>query len=139
MNGRTTEPPAGTALRQNIAVLAHDVITLTELQAQLFTIDLRETWQRSLVPLGMLLGGTILALGAIPVLLLGIGWVLVRQAGWSEGAAFATTSGGTLLVAAIAAWVGWQALKSALATLLRSKAELTNNVHWIKSALKQPS
>lgn len=123
---------------RSVSGLAHDVIALAELQVQLLAVDLRDSRARAVLPVALLVSGVLLALGAMPVLLLGIGWLLVRQAGWTEGAAFLTVGGGAILLAAAIAWIGSRKLQSAIEVLARSCGELSENVQWLKQTLNRP-
>lgn len=137
MNGRhrvAASPAAGVG--RNVAGLIHDLISLAELQSQLVAVDVREGTSKSLLPIGLIVGSVLLALGTMPVVLLGIGWALVNQAGFSEGMAFLVVSVCALIAAAGAAWWGVRKLQSALAVLSRSRHELSENIRWIKLALK---
>lgn len=139
MNGHGNDLRAGTALRENVAGLLHDGITLAELQAQLIAIDIQEMRTRSMRSLVLIGGAAILALGTVPVLLQGMGWALVNGAGWSAWAAFLTVAIVGLIIAAGVGWIGWVRLKAATEVLSRSKEELINNVDWVKKTLKQHS
>jgi hypothetical protein len=133
-NGRGQ--PAGVG--RSVSGLAHDVIVLAELQTQLLALDLRDSGSRAALPLALLVSAVLLALGSMPVLLLGIGWLLVRQAGWTEGAAFLNVGGGAVLLAAATAWIGSRRLQSAVTILARSTQELSENIQWLKQTLKCP-
>lgn len=133
-NGRGK--PAGVG--RSVSGLAHDVIELAELQAQLLALDLRDSGSRAAPPVALLVSAVLLALGSMPVLLLGIGWLLVRQAGWTEGAAFLSVGGGAVLLAAATAWIGSRRLQSAITILTRSTQELSENIQWLKQTLKRP-
>ncbi len=138
MNGRNTnEPSPATGVGRNLAGLMHDLITLGELQCQLVVVDLRDARTQSIVPLLMILGGLLFAMGTIPVILLGIGWALVNLVGVSEGMAFLSVSLIALAIALSTAWWGWKKLNAAVAVVKRSQRELRENVRWIKKSLLQ--
>ncbi|MCA9077887.1 MAG: phage holin family protein [Planctomycetaceae bacterium] len=137
-NGRQKrEQSPATGVRRNLAGLTHDLITLGELQCQLVAVDLRDAKTQSIIPIVMIAGGLLLAMGTMPVILLGIGWALVNLAGFTEGIAFLTVSLIALAIAAATAWWGWNKLNSALAIMKRSQHELSENVRWIKQSLLQ--
>ncbi|REJ86623.1 MAG: hypothetical protein DWQ34_27000 [Planctomycetota bacterium] len=133
INGKRT---GARQVSRNLSGLAHDVITLAELQAQLVACDLREGKAQAIGPIVVIVAGLLLALGTMPVLLLGLGWLLVNHAEWTESAAFLTAGGAGLAVAGLLAWFGWKKLKAALSTFTRSQQEFARNVDWVKSALK---
>lgn len=135
MNGHTNGKSPATGVGHNLAGLSHDLIALVELQCQLVAVDAREATSRAILPIVMIAGATLLALGTMPVVLLGIGWALVNLAGFTHGAAFLTVSLIALIAAAGSALWGWTRLKAAIAVMKRSQRELTQNVRWVKQAL----
>ncbi len=137
VNGKTERQTPGRAVRQNVRSLVHDVITLAELQTQLLSVDVRETTSRLGVPAAALFCGAVLALGAVPVLLLSVGWMLVNYGGLSEPLAFLVTALSALLVAGVLFWAAWSRFTSALGILSRSRKELTDNIQWLKKTLSQ--
>jgi uncharacterized membrane protein YqjE len=120
---------------RSLAGLGHDVLTLAELQARLLAVDLSEGRTRAVRAAALLVGGLLLAIGTVPVLLLGLGWLLIRQFQWSEAAAFLTTSGLAACAACALAAFGWKRLQTSLAVLTRSRRELRENIEWLKQAL----
>lgn len=135
MNGRhATESPAS-KVGSNLAGLTHDLMTLAELQCQLVAVDLRDGLSKSLIPVVMIIGAILLALGTMPVILLGIGWSLVTSAGLSIGITFLLVSLAALILAGLVAWWGSTQLIQALSVLKRSQNELRENIRWVKQAL----
>lgn len=134
MNGHGVDRSVN-GLGQGVTDLVGDVIELSELQVQLLLIDLRDASQRAAAPVGVALGGAILALGAVPVLLSGIAWVIVHSAGWSEGLAWSVTGACALVIAGTMLWWGWRTAKASVQTLTRSRTELFENLCWIRNAL----
>lgn len=129
---RTDKPNVATSFGD----LAHDVIELTELQAELFATDVRDT-SRS-VRLGVALGaaGVVLFLGSVPVLLAAVAYLLIEQRGWSHAAGFgAATFVGLLLSGGVLA-AAWRWLRMSVVTLHRSRDELKRNIAWVKSSLR---
>ena len=137
MNGRTASRSAGKAVSRNVAGLVQDMVELAELQVQLVNVDIREATSKATWPLLSILAGVSLALGSIPVLLLSLGWVVIRRAGLPHDAAFALAALIGFLIAGALAWFGWRKLNATLAVLSRSKYELIENIRWVKSALTQ--
>ncbi len=135
MNGHPAKESPAAGVGQNLTGLAHDLIALIELQCQLVAVDLRAAKRQSLIPIVMIAGAALLALGTMPVILLGIGWALVNQLGFSFGAAFASVCLSALVVAWGTGHWGWTKLKSTCHVLRRSQQELTENVQSVKRAL----
>ena len=78
-NGSTPSPPTGVA--KGMGELTHDIISLAELQFELFRIDCREGLKRMLVPVAMLLVAGIVAVGTVPIALIFIAEFLTQAAG----------------------------------------------------------
>jgi uncharacterized membrane protein YqjE len=116
--------------------LAHDVIELTELQAELLAMDVRETSRT--VRLGLILGiaGIVIFLGSVPVMLAALAYVLVEQGGWSHAAGFGGATIVGLLLSALIVAAAWWKLRSSAVTLHRSRDELKRNIAWVKSSLR---
>jgi len=119
----------------NIAGFAGDVATLAELQAKLASHDLKESLSHATIPAGALIGGGVLALGSIPVLLIGIGELLGPMVGLSHGGAMLVIAILTLVLAAGMALFALPALKRSFASFQRSREELVRNIAWIKTVL----
>lgn len=139
VNGRHKAESPVRRVRRNLAGLGHDVISLAELQLQLISLDVRETASKSIMPVVLLVCCVLLGLGVFPVLLMGLGWLLVEQAGLSQASGFLIAGGAALLVAAVLGAAGLWGLRKALQPLSRSREELQENVRWIKNALRHSS
>ena len=133
-NGVRINSPAESMIG-NIAEFGNDLATLGELQAKLAVIDLKETVGRALVPAILAVSALLLVLGSLPVLLLGVAWLLITKAGMNEGWAMLATAGVALILAGILAFLAIPALRRSFASLDRSREELARNVAWIKTVL----
>jgi hypothetical protein len=133
MNWQRERP---TRIRANLAGLAHDALTLAELQVQLLTVDLRDARRGAGTALVQVLIGTVLALGCVPVLLLAAAHVLIETVQWPGSAAFGVTGVGVAAVAAILLRIGWRRTTQAIATVQRSRAELVETLRWLKDSLR---
>jgi hypothetical protein len=122
-----------------VADLAHDLVTLAELQGQLLATDLRDGARQAKTPAVLLVVAPVLALSALPVLLLGCARLLANGAGWSESASLLTVGAIALALAAVLGWLGWARLQKALSVVTRSREEFTENVRWLKAALSRRS
>jgi len=117
--------------------LTHDIVSLVELQFELFRVDCREGLRRILIPVAMLLFAGIVALGTVPIALMLVAEVLARAAGLSWVAAFAIAAMSGFLVALALGVTGWFCLRGVVQVFERSHEELTKNLAWIKHALKR--
>jgi hypothetical protein len=130
-------PPGGVA--KGISEVMHDIVSLAELQCELFRIDCREGARRMLLPVALLLLAGIVAVGTVPVALIFIAEFLAHVAGLSRPAAFAIAALCGVIVAAALGVAGWSCLRRVVRVFDRSREELTRNMTWIKHALKRPA
>jgi amino acid transporter len=119
----------------NIAGFAGDVANLAELQAKLASHDLKDSISRATIPTGIMIVGGILALGAIPVLLIGVGELLGPILGLSHGGAMIAVAVLAIVLAAIMCVLALPAIKRSFASFQRSREELVRNLAWIKTVL----
>ena len=137
LNGRTAEPSPAAAVSRNLADFLHDILTLIELQIQLFGVDLREAVQRSILPVVLLAGAAVITVACVPLVLMGIVWTLVLRAGLSQDVAFFATALGGIVIAVIMGVVAWQSFAHLGPIIERSLQELRQNLLWIKHALRK--
>ncbi|MHB8900302.1 MAG: phage holin family protein [Thermoguttaceae bacterium] len=133
-NGSTQSPPDGVA--KNMGKLTHDIVSLAELQFELFRSDCREGIKQMLIPVALLLVAAIVAVGTVPIALILIAEILTQTTGLSRALAFSIAAFGGLLVALAAGAAGWSNLHGVARVLERSHDELSRNMTWIKIALK---
>lgn len=139
MNRRNGPSPPPNGVAKGMGELTHDIVSLAELQFELFKNDCREGLKRVLVPVALLLGAGIVAVGTVPIALVLIAELLVQAAGLSRAAA--------LLIAALIGFiatvamgvVGWSYIRRVVRMFERSREELTHNMTWIQHLLKRPA
>jgi len=120
-----------------VGELTHDIVSLAELQFELFRIDCREGFKRILVPVAVLLVAAVVAVGTVPIALILVAEFLAQAAGLSRAAAFSFAAMSGFFVALAIGVVGWSCLRGVVRVFERSGEELTRNITWIKHALKQ--
>jgi uncharacterized membrane protein YqjE len=133
-NGRHQVQTAGVA--DSVSGLAHDVVELGELQAQLLMSELKKSSQKTRTCLILAVIGICLLLASVPVALLALAEVLVEQLDWSRSAALGVATLVGLLLSAAFAGAAYAILRSGLFSLQRSRAEFNQNIAWIKSTLR---
>jgi formate hydrogenlyase subunit 3/multisubunit Na+/H+ antiporter MnhD subunit len=136
-NGSTQSPPSGVA--KGMGELAHDIVSLVELQLELFRVDCRNGLRRILIPVALLLFAGIVALGTVPIVLIFFAEFLTQAAGLSRAAAFSIAALSGFIVALAIGVAGWSYMRGVVHVFERSREELTNNMIWIKHALKRSS
>jgi hypothetical protein len=125
------------SLRENVADVFSDVGNLAELQWQLFSLDAQQAWQRALWPLVSAAIAAGIMLGAVPVLLLGIGHGLVEWFGMSIALAYVCVAVVFLIAGAIVARLAIKRLRASLESFRRSREELQHNVQWMRRVIQR--
>jgi len=120
-----------------VAAFSVDVIELIELQFHMFVADLREGKSRLRMAVVMLVLGPVIAIAALPSLMWGIAAMLIEWAAWPAPVAYLVVGIVTLLLAGGLTWLGVKRLLASMNTITRSRAELMENISWVKSALMQ--
>ena len=133
-NGSSPAPPNGVA--KDMGELTHDIVSLAELQFELFRNDCREGLKGLLVPVALLLLAGIVAAGTVPVALIVVAEFLAQAAGLSRAAAFSIAALGGFVVAAALGVVGWSRIRGVGRVFERSREELTRNMTWIKQVFE---
>lgn len=133
-NGTTPAPPSGVA--QGMGELTHDIVALAELQWELFRSDYRAGMKGLLIPVALLLGAGIVALGTVPMVLLLLAEILVQIAGLSRVSALSIAAASGFLMAVALGVLGWSQIRGVGRVFQRSREEWVRNLNWIKLALK---
>jgi len=128
------ESPA-TAFARSFSDCAHDIVNLSELQARLLALDLKQTARRTAAPAALAAVGLAILLGVVPILLVTIAYVLVEVAGWPHWAGFLLASGVGLIVGGGLAGVAYALFRNSFSALQRSRKELSDNLRWLKDTL----
>ena len=115
--------------------LTRDILSLAELQFELFRRDCREGLRGLLIPLALLLLAGIAAAGTVPVAMIFLAELFAQAGAISRAAAFAVATVSGLSVAAVLGVVGWSRIRGAATVFARSREELTRNMTWIKHVL----
>jgi len=134
-NGAQVTPPSPASVVGNIAGFGNDVVTLAELQAKLTVIDTKECISRATTPIIALAAGAVVALGCVPVVLLGVADLISSASGITPGAARLIVSLVALGAAGAIAYLSFKAVTGSLTSFRRSNEELTRNVSWLRSVL----
>jgi hypothetical protein len=123
----------------NLVDLLNDVVTLADLQWQLFIADFQRAERLVGLKIAALTFGVLLALSCIPLALVTVALFLVEFAGWGYARAFAST----LLLAAVAAaaiiGVSIWRFDTLRGLFQRSLTEGTSNIRWLKEKLRRLS
>lgn len=147
MNGRRTaddeqeEEAIGTQVRQlrsNASRLLHDLVSLAELQTQLFAIDAKQSVRRTLRPVVLFAAAGAIALGLIPVVLAGIAALLMLAGLHLVAAVWIAVALGGIAAGALV-WLARKQLQSWPRMFERSLSELSLNMTWLKNNVRPPA
>ena len=130
-----TSAPAR-SMGRSVRQLGSDVITLMELQAELFQVDVREWVQSFIRPLIALVAAAIILLATAPVALVSLGYLLAATTELPLWGAMMIAAGIGLGLAALSAGIGVWLLKRDRRILHRFSTELRKNVQWLKETLR---
>ena len=134
-NGSSESAPK--ALARDVGAFAHDVLTLAELQAQLFVADLRECGRRVPVPGLFLFCGLALGLACFPIVLVALALWIIQLFETTYAAGFLIAAGAGAALSVVLSVIGWFQLHKSLTVLRHSKQELVRNLRWIKKVLER--
>ena len=118
--------------------MTHDIVSLAELQFELFRNDCRQGLRGLLIPVALLLLAGIVAAGSVPVALIFIAEILAQAAGLSRAAAFSIAALGGFIAATTLGVAGSSHIRGVGRVFERSCEELTRNLTWIKQVVKRP-
>ncbi|MFO1092734.1 MAG: phage holin family protein [Planctomycetaceae bacterium] len=123
-------------LRENFAALAHDVLTLAELQVHLLAVDVREAQRWTGAAFIQLIVGVLFGVGSIPLMLMAAAYALMAALQCPPAIAFALVGVTAAVCAALA--IRWSCLRltRALSPLDRSRTEFVETLGWLKSSLR---
>jgi Putative Actinobacterial Holin-X, holin superfamily III len=128
---------ASKGLARDVGEFAYDVLTLAELQAQLFVADMQECGQRVRIPGLILLCGVALGLACFPIALAALALVVVQIFGTSYATGFLTAVVVGAALSALLCAIGWYQVRERVAVLGRSQQALVRNLRWIKKVLER--
>lgn len=130
-------PSAPKGLAGDLREFAHDVVTLAELQAQLFVADVHECGQRVMIPALVLICGVVLALACFPLALVVLALFLVQVFETTYAVGFLIAVAVGAILSALLSVIGWMQIREHATLLRRSQEELRRNLRWIKKVLKR--
>ena len=120
----------------SVSGLAHDVLELSELHAQLLRAELKKSARRTRTFLILSTVAICLLLASIPVALLALAELLVEQLDWTRSAALGTATLAGVVLCAIFAGAAYALLRGGLVSIPHSRDEFSRNIGWIKSTLR---
>ncbi|MEQ8851951.1 phage holin family protein [Gimesia sp.] len=124
-------------IRGGFGDLIADLISLSELQIELLTIDSRDALRKSIYPLILLCLGLGLIVGAFPVMLFGMSWWLSEVTSLSLAGSCLIMALLSLAGAGLLFYLARNGLVHSLGYFKRTRDELRSNTQWIKKILSE--
>ncbi len=124
-------------LMDNVSSFGNDVASLAALQSKLAAADMRESLHKAAPAIGGLMVLVLLLVAGMTVLVGGIGLWLAEAQQLRPAVALVVVGLGSLVLAALGAWLCTRWLATSFSTFRRSSEELERNVAWIKTTLTQ--
>ena len=137
-NGRSNELPPR-AVARSTAEFLHDITTLAELQGKLLVIDLQEGVKKLVISTILLVLGTIIALGTVPIALATVAFLITYFTELPLVCTFGIALLVGLVLAAALAIPALFALKKNVWMFDRSRDEWIRNMQWAKEAMRRMS
>ncbi|MCA9144494.1 MAG: phage holin family protein [Planctomycetaceae bacterium] len=131
-NGSKEFPPRTVA--RSIGGFVYDLLTLSELQAELLKTDTHDCLKRLIAPVVALLSALVLLLGCVPIALTALALGLV-EAGLSYWLGFLLSAAIGLAGGSAIGFTGWKLLTRTPVVFERSKVEFSSNFAWVKQVL----
>ena len=122
---------------ESIGSLGGDIASLVELQAKLTAMDLKEAVGRATWPTTTLIIAAVVLVATLPVLLIGLAFVLASAFSISQGAALLITGLIFAVIAGVISAIAGMELVKSLQSFRRSNEELARNVAWIRTVVAQ--
>lgn len=119
----------------NLATLGRDLLKLLDLQLQMASLDMKQFLTDARMSLFLMIFGAVFALGAVPVMLMGLATSLAE---WLEQPVAWVQSGLgaiALVFSLIVIKLSVMGLSRSAQALKRSQEELHNNIEWARNIL----
>jgi hypothetical protein len=124
-------------LMDNVSSFGSDVASLAALQSKLAAADMRESLHKAAPAIGGLAVLALLLVAGMTVLVAGLALWLAEAQQLRPAVALVGVGLGSLVVAALGAWLCARRLGSSFTSFRRSSEELERNLAWIKTTLTQ--
>ena len=123
----------------NVTSFGENLLSLAELQARLTAVELRRNVD-SVKSTGALMAfGALLAVSALPVMLLGVAELLVSELSMKRGYALLTAGFAAVVIAGACIAIASQWLRRKPLGLPLASEEFSRNLNWLRTVLRQTS
>lgn len=119
----------------NVTEFGSNLLSLAELQGQLALCDAQDAAAKAKWSVVLAVLGVVLALVALPVLLIGLGFVLARALDVPQGVGLLIAGGAGLALGGLLAFLFGRRIGSSFESFRRSTDEFGRNLAWLKTVL----
>lgn len=134
LNDKAARP---NGLMGNVSSFGNDLATLATLQAKLAAADMRESLLKAAPTIGGMAVLILLSIAGMTALVAGFALWLAEALQLRPAVALILVGLGSLVVAALGAWLCARTLGGSFSAFRRSSEEFDRNLAWIKTTLTQ--
>lgn len=121
----------------NVSSFGNDLATLATLQTKLAAADMRESLLKAAPAIGGLAVLGLISVAGMTALVAGLALWLAEALQLRPAVALMFVGLGSLVIAALGAWLCTRTFGSSFSTFRRSSEEFERNLAWIKTTLTQ--
>jgi hypothetical protein len=133
----STAESSANALVTNVAGFGEDLLNLTELQARLTALEVRQNLDIFKMGGALIAVGLIVGVSGLAVTLVGIGELLVSEIGLKRGYALLAVAAVAFLIASSVVGLGALWFRRKRLGFPLSGEELARNLNWVRTVLRQ--
>ena len=123
----------------NVASFGENLLSLAELQSRLTAVELRRNLDSVKGTAALMAFGALLAVSAVPVMLLGVAEFLISELGMKRGYGLLTAGFSAMVIAAACIAIASHWLRRKPLGLPLAGEEFTRNMNWLRTVLRQSS
>jgi Putative Actinobacterial Holin-X, holin superfamily III len=121
----------------NVTGFGEDLLTLAELQTRLIGIEIRQNLEAVRSSGALIVIGSIVAVSALPVILVGIAELLISELGMKRGYALLSVGAVAIVIAGSCMAIARSWLRTKRLGLPLASEEFARNVNWLRTILRQ--
>jgi uncharacterized membrane protein YqjE len=135
MTTRPSNNGSATSSDHAVGEFIDDLMTLTELHANLAVVEFKETVHKAALPLGLVLVSLTVMAASVPVVLMGLAQLLATRLNLQLGWAMIVVASAALALASPVAVLGLVHVRRSSNGFRDSRAELRRNAAWLRGVL----
>jgi Putative Actinobacterial Holin-X, holin superfamily III len=119
----------------NIAEFGDNLLTLTELQARLAALELKQNVAAVKIGTAFVVAGAVLAITSVPIALFGLAELLVSELGMRRGFALLAVAASAFAVAGTCITIAVARLRGSDVGFPLTAEEFARNLNWVRTVL----